>query len=147
MTPRTVVYSIEGTETVGSLIDRENNLPFARIPIYRGESENITGVVRRRDILSAKAKGEDQIQIAELAREALFIPDNATAEDALQTFLKNHRQLAITVDEFGTTSGVLTIEDVIESIIGQEIFEEDDPAIDMRELAKRKQFINKRKNR
>lgn len=74
-----------------------------------------------------------------------MIPDNATAEHALQAFLKNHQQLAITVDEFGTLSGVLTIEDVIESIIGQEIFEADDPAIDMRELAKRQQFMMKRK--
>lgn len=147
MTPRTVVYSIEDTETVGSLIEKESNLPFARIPIYHEENENITGVVRRRDILGAKAKGDDHLYVAELAQETLFIPDKATAEDALQTFLKHHQQLAITVDEFGTISGVLTIEDVMESIIGQEIFEKDDPAIDMRELAKRQKFMNKRKNR
>ena len=147
MTPRTVVYSIDDTETVGSLIEKKKNLPFARIPVYHEQSENITGVVRRRDIMSAKVKGEDQIYIAELAQEAIFIPEKATAEDALQTFLENNQQLAITVDEFGTISGVLTIEDVIESIIGQEIFEDDDPAVDMRELAKRRQFMMKRKNR
>ena len=147
MTPRTVVYSIDDTETVGSLIEKKKNLPFARIPVYHEQSENITGVVRRRDIMSAKVKGEDQIHIAELAQEAIFIPEKATAEDALQTFLENNQQLAITVDEFGTISGVLTIEDVIESIIGQEIFEDDDPAVDMRELAKRRQFMMKRKNR
>lgn len=147
MTPRTVVYSIEGQETVGSLIERENNLPFARIPIYNEQSDNITGVIRRRDILGAKAKEEDQRRISELAQEALFIPDNATVEAALQTLLKNHQQLAITVDEFGTFSGVITIEDIIENIIGQEIFEKDDPAIDMRELAKRQQMIMKHKAR
>lgn len=147
MTPRTVVYSVEDTETVGSLVEKENNLPFARIPVYHEENENITGVVRRRDILGAKAKGDDHLHMAELSQEALFIPDKATAESALQTFLKHHQQLAITVDEFGTISGVLTIEDVIESIIGQEIFEEDDLAIDMRELAKRHQLMKKRRNR
>lgn len=147
MTPRTVVYSIDESETVNSLIEKENNLPFARIPVYHEQNDNITGIVRRRDILGAKAKGNDQLRIAELAQEAIFIPDNATAEAALQTFLKNHQQLAITVDEFGTMSGVLTIEDVIENIIGQEIFEDDDPAIDMRELAKRQLFMMKRKNR
>ena len=147
MTPRTVVYLIDDAETVGSIIEKENNLPFARIPVYHEQSDNITGIVRRRDILSAKAKGEDHIHIAELALEAIFIPEKATAEDALQTFLKHHQQLAIIVDEFGTISGVLTIEDVIENIIGEEIFEDDDPAIDMRELAKRQQFIIKRKNR
>lgn len=147
MTPRTVVYSVDGQQTVRSLLEKENNLPFARIPVHREQIDDIIGVVRRRDILSAKAKNKDQLHLAELAIEPLFIPDNATAEAALQTFLKNHQQLAITVDEFGTMSGVVTMEDIIEHIIGQEIFEDDDPAIDMRELARRQQYAIKRKNR
>lgn len=146
MTPRTVVYSIDGAQTVGSLIAQEYNLPFARIPVYQEQSDNIVGIVRRRDILMAKATGDDTSTIAGLAQEALFIPDNVTAEDALETFLKTHQQLAVTVDEFGTMSGVLSIEDVIEQIIGQEIFEDDDLAVDMRELARRQLYIMKRKN-
>jgi CBS domain containing-hemolysin-like protein len=147
MTPRTVLYAIDEEETVGSLFEKESNLPFARIPVYRDETENITGIVRRRDILSAKAKDQDDRLISEMATEAIYIPDNATVDDALQTFLKKHQQLAIAVDEFGTISGVITMEDVIEHIIGQEIFEDDDPAIDMRELARRQQFATKHKSR
>lgn len=147
MTPRTVAYSLDGAQTVDSLIEKEHEFPFARIPVYCEQSDNITGIVRRRDILLAKAKGDGRTLISELAQEALFVPDNATAEDALHTFLKTHQQLAITVDEFGTMSGVLSIEDVIEHIIGQEIFEDDDLAVDMRELARRQLFAMKRKNR
>jgi CBS domain containing-hemolysin-like protein len=147
MTPRTVLYAIDEEETVGSLFTKENNLPFARIPVFRDDSENITGIVRRRDILSAKAKGQDNIRISEMSTEATFVPDNATVDDALQMFLKKHQQLAIAVDEFGTISGVITMEDVIEHIIGQEIFEDDDPAVDMRELARRQQFAIKHKSR
>jgi CBS domain containing-hemolysin-like protein len=147
MTPRTVVYSIDGGETIGSLFEKEHNIPFARIPVYQDKKDDITGIVRRRDLLSAKAKDDDHIQVSDLANEATFIPDNATADNALQTFLKNRQQLAIAVDEFGTMSGVITMEDVIEHIIGQEIFEDDDPAVDMRELARRRQFATKRKNR
>jgi CBS domain containing-hemolysin-like protein len=147
MTPRTVLYTIDEQETVGSLFKKGGNLPFARIPTYRDETENITGIVRRRDILSAKANDEDQRLISEMATEAIYIPDNATVDNALQTFLKKHQQLAIAVDEFGTISGVITMEDVIEHIIGQEIFEDDDPAIDMRELARRQQFASKHKSR
>ncbi|MFQ3225747.1 MAG: CBS domain containing-hemolysin-like protein [Lentimonas sp.] len=147
MTPRTVLYAIDQEETVGSLFEKESNLPFARIPTYRDESENITGIVRRRDILSAKAKDQDSIRISELTTEATYIPDNVTIDDALQIFLKKHQQLGITVDEYGTISGVLTMEDVIEHIIGQEIFEDDDPAVDMRELARRQQFASKHKSR
>lgn len=147
MTPRTVVYSIDSAETIGSLFEKERNIPHARIPIYEDQTDNIKGIVRRRDILSAKAENRDSLPITELASDAIFVPDTATADDALQTFLKNHQQLAIAVDEFGNMSGVITIEDVIEHIIGQEIFEKDDPAVDMREFARNRQYAEKRKAR
>lgn len=147
MTPRTVVYAIDGQDTVAALLKKNKDLPFARIPIYSEQTDNITGVVRRRDVLAAMASGNRNILAKDLANEALFVPDNATASDALQTFLKNHQQLAITVDEFGSMSGVITMEDVIEHIIGQEIFEDDDPAVDMRELARRRRYAEKHKQR
>lgn len=147
MTPRTVVFATDAEETVGTLMAKTKDLPFARIPVYEEQIDNIVGVVRRRDIFSAQAGEKSDIPIKELAHSALFIPDNAAASDALQTFLKHHQQLAIAVDEFGSMSGVITMEDVIEHIIGQEIFEHDDPAIDMRELARRRQFAEKRKLR
>lgn len=147
MTPRTVVFATDAEETVGSLMGKTKDLPFARIPVYEDQVDNIVGVVRRRDIFSAQASEKSALSIKELAHAALFIPDNAAASDALQTFLKHHQQLAIAVDEFGSMSGVITMEDVIEHIIGQEIFEHDDPAIDMRELARRRQFAEKRKLR
>ena len=147
MTPRTVMHSINCKETVGSVFKKNRNIPFARIPVYKDQPDNITGIVRRRDILASMAEGEDQRRIADLAGDAIFMPDNATADNALQTFLKNRQQLAIAVDEFGSMSGVITMEDVIEHIIGQEIFEDDDPAVDMRELARRRQYAEKHKAR
>jgi CBS domain containing-hemolysin-like protein len=147
MTPRTVVYSFDGSETIESIFEKDRNIPFARIPVYEDQADNIKGVVRRRDILSAIAEDRESLRIADLAFDAIFVPDTATADDALQTFLKNHQQLAIAVDEFGNMSGVITMEDVIEHIIGQEIFEADDPAVDMRELARKRQFAEKRKAR
>lgn len=147
MTPRTVVHAIDGKETVATLLEKSFDIPFARIPVYEDQSDNITGIVRRRDILGARAEGNDRVTIEELANEVLFVPDNAAASDALQTFLKHHQQLAVAVDEFGSMSGVITMEDVIEHIIGHEIFEDDDPAVDMRELARRRQFAEKRKQR
>ena len=77
-------------------------------------------------------------QLIQLAKEAIFVPESATADKALRLLLSEHYQLAIVVDEFGSVVGVIAMEDIIESIIGQEIFEHDDPAVDMRELAKRK---------
>ena len=147
MTPRTVVQVFDGQETVTSLLQKHKDIPFARIPIYEEQTENISGIVRRRDLHTALTDDRGNVQIKELANEAIFVPDNAAASDALQTFLKYHQQLAIAVDEFGSMSGVITMEDVIEQIIGQEIFEDDDPAIDMRELARRRKFAEKYKQR
>ncbi len=147
MTPRTVVESLDGNESVGGLYARIKNIPFARLPVYENENENFIGIVRRRDILDLVAKDNDDVLIKALASEPVFIPDNATAEDALQAFLKNQQQLAIVVDEFGNMAGVITMEDVIEHIIGHEIYELDDPAVDMRELAKARKYAEKRKAR
>ena len=71
--------------------------------------------------------------------EVQFVPETVTVAAALQVFLKSHQQLLITVDEFGTIAGVVTMEDVIEQLLGREIFEKDDVAVDMRELARSRQ--------
>lgn len=147
MTPRTVVYSLDGNDTVGKLFQKTKNIPFARIPVFKEQADNITGIVRRRDILSAAAEDRDDLELSALQTEATFIPDTATADDALQTFLKNNQQIAMAVDEYGSLSGVITMEDVIEHIIGHEIFEADDPAVDMRELARMRLLAEKRKVR
>jgi len=84
-------------------------------------------------------KGESTLSA--ISKDPLFIPENATADKALRLLLSKHCQLSIVVDEFGSVSGVLALEDIVESILGQEIFEHDDLAVDMRELAKRKHLI------
>lgn len=145
MTPRTVVSALEASETIGDVFERMPNVPFARLPIYEDNIDNIIGVVRRRDLLKAKADDRDIVPIKRLAQEVGFIPDTANAAHALQQFLKTHQQLAVTVDEFGSVSGVVTMEDIIEHILGQEIFEKDDLAVDMRELARRKQTAEARR--
>jgi len=145
MTPRTVVSAIEASETIGEVFARMPNVPFARMPIYEDNIDNIIGVVRRRDLLKAKADDRDSLTIKRLSQEVIFIPDTANAAHALQQFLKTHQQLAVTVDEFGSVSGVVTMEDIIEHILGQEIFEKDDLAVDMRELARRKQTAEARR--
>ena len=138
MTPRTVVTALDETSSVGEVFKDFKNIPFARLPVYNDNIDSITGVVRRRDLLAAMARDEHDLLVMELKQETLVIPENASAADALQVFLKNHQQLAISVDEYGSVAGVITMEDIVEALLGQEIFEDDDVAIDMRELAKKK---------
>ena len=139
MTPRTVVAALEEGCTVEEVFSNHNDVPFGRMPVYRESIDRITGMIRRRDLLRAKADDNFQQTVAELAEEIIFVPEKTTADKALRTFLGKHQQFAVVVDEFGSTAGVLSMEDIIESILGREIFEKDDVAVDMRELAMRTQ--------
>ena len=141
MTPRTVVTSFEETLTVDEVFSLHPNVPFARLPIFKDSIDAISGMVRRRDLHKAMVEKKEKTMLINLAKDAVFVPENATADKALRLLLSEHSQLCMVVDEFGSFVGVLAMEDIIESILGQEIFEHDDLAVDMRELAKRKHQV------
>lgn len=145
MTPRTVVTAIEQNLTVGEVFRQFPNIPFGRMPVYSESIDEIVGLVRRRDLLQTMAHGNEDRLIRELRQEVHFIPETVTAAAALQIFLKTHQQLAVVVDEFGSVAGVVTMEDIMEHIIGREIFEKDDLAIDMRELARARHLMSKKR--
>jgi len=138
MTPRTVVTMLRRNATVGEVFREFPNVPFARIPVYGKNMDDVVGLVRRRDLLKAKANDQDLELVEKLMQEINFIPETVTAANALALFLKTHQQLLVVVDEFGATAGVVTMEDVMEHLLGREIFEKDDVAVDMRELARAK---------
>ena len=138
MTPRTVVTALRKNATVGEVFREFPNVPFARIPVYGRNLDDIVGLVRRRDLLKAKANDQDLELVEKLMQEVHFVPETVTVANALQMFLRTHQQLLVVVDEFGATAGVVTMEDVMEQLLGREIFEKDDVAVDMRELARSK---------
>jgi len=139
MTPRIVVSTLEKSHTIGQVFRELPNIPFARLPVYDGKVDNIVGLARRRDLLKAKAADQDQLTVGSLMQPVLFVPDTATAATALQQFLKNHQQIAVVVDEYGSLAGVVSMEDIFEHLLGAEFFEKDDVAVDMRELARHRQ--------
>ncbi len=139
MTPRTVVTALKKNATIGEVFREFPNLPFGRMPVYGKNLDDITGLARRRDLLKAKANDQDIALVESVMNEIHFIPETVTVANALQVFLKTHQQLLVVVDEFGSTAGVVTMEDVMEQLLGREIFEKDDVAVDMRELARAKQ--------
>lgn len=138
MTPRTVMFALNENLSVEETFLANPNIPFARIPIFKESIDHISGIVRRRDLYNAIVEETPGKKLIEIAQETIFIPENVSADKALRLLLAEHTQLCVVVDEFGSVVGVLAMEDVIESILGQEIFEHDDMAVDMRELAKRR---------
>lgn len=138
LTPRTVVYALEGSRTVADILSETPNPPFSRIPLYHETLDQCTGTVRRRDLLKASASDQEQVRLQDIAQLPLFISETTTGAEALKLCLQHHQQLAIVQDEFGALAGVLTLEDIFEHLLGQEIFEKDDVAVDMREFARKK---------
>ncbi|HSH09222.1 MAG TPA: hemolysin family protein, partial [Oceanipulchritudo sp.] len=138
MTPRTVVTFLKDSLTVEEVCRDFRNIPFARIPVYGETIDEIIGIVRRRDILEANSDDKGNQTMRDLKGDALFIPETASGLQALQQFMKKHQQIAVVVDEYGSTVGVITMEDIVEQLLGEEIYEESDMAVDMRELAKRR---------
>ena len=136
MTPRTVVTALSRTAAVAAVLKDFPSLPFGRMPVFGRNLDDIVGLIRRVDLLSAKAAGRDAALVEELMHEVHFIPETVTVANALQVFLKKHQKLLVAVDEFGATAGVVSMEDVIEHLLGREIFEADDIAVDMREFAR-----------
>ncbi|OIO60788.1 MAG: hypothetical protein COZ46_00715 [Verrucomicrobia bacterium CG_4_10_14_3_um_filter_43_23] len=141
MTPRTVVTALEDCMSLEDVLREYPNIPFARMPVYEEDIDNAIGIIRRRDILKAHSEKKTQVQVKSLMHKALFLPETGTLAAALKEFLKAHQQIAIIVDEFGSFAGVLTIEDVMENILGEEIFEKDDVAVNMREFARHKKKL------
>lgn len=136
MTPRTVVITLQAEERLRDVLARMRVIRFGRMPVTAASPDEIVGVARRRDILHAIARGEGDRQVRELMIPPVFFPEIATAATALETLLDGHQQLGVVVDEFGVFAGVITIEDIIEHLIGKEIYEKDDVAVDMRQLAR-----------
>ncbi|MDP0500567.1 MAG: hemolysin family protein [Verrucomicrobiota bacterium JB022] len=138
MTPRTVVMFLRATANVGEVMNDFRNIPFARIPVYEENIDDVIGIVRRRDILEAYGEDQEELTMRDLMRDAVFVPETASALDAMQLFLRKHQQIAVVVDEFGSTAGVISMEDIVEQLLGDEIYEHSDLAVDMRELAKKR---------
>jgi len=128
MTPRVdivaVPFNVEREELIGTI----NKSGHSRFPVYRENLDKITGIVHAKDLLQflRKQTFKTEETLAEISREILFVPERKKISEMLQEFQQKKMHIAIVVDEFGGTSGLITLEDIIEEIIG-EIWDEHDP--------------------
>ena len=136
MTPRTVVIMRPAESTLAELVDDTETGSVSRIPLFAEHRDRVLGYCVQRDVLLAAARGADpKTPLSEFLREVTFIPESATLAGALRQFLEGGEHLALAVDEFGGVSGLVTLEDLIETILGVEIVDESDRVADLRHLA------------
>ncbi len=137
MTPRTVVFSLPGEMTVGAAMEANRTWPHTRIPVYAGEdAEEIVGVVYRRQVFEAAANDHLELRLGDLMRPVRFVLENLTLDRLLRKFLESRMHLFVVLDEYGGMAGVVSLEDVLEEMLGSEIVDETDQFVDMRELAR-----------
>jgi len=139
MTPRTVVFKWPDNLTVKDMSNEAWALPHARIPLHdASESDEWTGLVLRRDILASLARDEFDRTLKSLSKPLEFVPATLPGHNLLSLFIKRRKHLFGVIDEFGHVIGIVTLEDVLESLIGEEIVDETDKAVDMREVARKR---------
>lgn len=124
MTPRTEICALPINSSVKAARDLIIGEKYSRLPVYRDNIDNIEGVIYVRDLLNAWAEGKEDQTIEKLLRPAFFIPETKSASELLKNMQSNHVQVAIVVDEYGGVAGLVTVEDILEEIVG-EIEDED----------------------
>src|SRR5256712_10944646 len=117
MVPRAALVAIEAHEPVEKAVDLVTRHGHTRIPVYEGDLDHIVGVLYAKDLLRAVVRGE-QKTLREIARKPFFTPESNLVQDVLRDLRKNRVHMAIVVDEYGGTAGAVTIEDIIEEIVG-----------------------------
>lgn len=136
MTPRTVVFSLSENLTVAEAYRDQRTWHFSRIPVYGENNEDIVGFVQRRTLGLCLQEGRQDQTLGQIMRPAYFILENQTLDVLLRELLKARVHLFVVLDEYGGLAGVVSLEDVLEEILGREIVDESDNVDDLRALAR-----------
>ncbi len=120
MIPRTEMLAVEGETTLPELIKLSSESGYTKIPVYENNLDQIIGIVHLKDLLPAMLSADYQdLTARKLAREALFVPETLTVRDVFRRFRSARQHIAIVMDEFGGTGGLVTLEDLVEEIVGE----------------------------
>jgi CBS domain containing-hemolysin-like protein len=138
MTPRTVVFWLNPNQLIENIHKEHGDLQFSRMPLYNAQENTVEGVVLRRDIMNRIARGKTHIKLKSLAQSPKFVIETISVYRLLNQLISEKAHLAIVINEFGDFTGIVTIEDAIETLLGREIVDEFDKVTDMREFARKK---------
>ena len=138
MTPRTVMVKADETMTLMDFYKNNQPLRFSRIPIFQESADHITGVVLKDEILQFLVEDKDNVQLKELKRDITAVRDDKPLPELFEVMTTQRAQVAIVVDSYGSLVGLVTMEDVLETLLGLEIVDESDGEADLQKLARQK---------
>lgn len=139
MTPRQVMFSLPETTTVSTFVKEHAQEPFSRVPVYGGDKvDDVTGFVIKSDVLTAHAMDQRDQAIGTLKRPLPVVLETLDLAVLFETLIENRDHIALAADEYGSIEGLVTLEDVVETVLGMEIVDEFDKVEDMRALARKR---------
>ena len=138
MTPRTVMVKADETTTLMDFYKNNQPLRFSRIPVFQESSDNITGIVLKDEVLQYLVEDKDDVQLKALIREVPAVRDDKPLPQLFEVMTTERAQIAIVVDSYGSLVGLVTMEDVLETLLGLEIVDESDGEADLQKLARQK---------
>ena len=136
MTPRVVVTLADELMTIREFHEQNEELPFSRIPVYRDHRDNITGYILKDELLLRLVENNDDKPLGAIRRDITIVHNLLPIPDLLDTLISKKEHMALVVDEFGGMEGIVTMEDIIETLLGLEIVDESDATEDMQVLAR-----------
>jgi CBS domain containing-hemolysin-like protein len=145
MTPRIVMFSLPDTTTVGEVVREHGVLRFSRIPLYGRNRDDVTGYVLKDDLLLKGAQDELDLPLSALKRDMLVVPDGTPLPELFERLLDNGEHIALVVDEYGGVEGLVSMEDVVETLLGLEIVDEADNVEDMQAMARQQWYRRARR--
>lgn len=125
MQPRVDMILVEDTETVRQAVDRMRGTGYSRLPVFHEDIDRIVGIVHYKDLVGPLMDGKENEPVADYAYEALFVPETKDLFPLLSEMQTNRQQMAIVVDEYGGTDGLITVEDIVEEVVGEIVDETD----------------------
>ena len=137
MTPRTVVFSLSEHLTAEEASKVDTRWEHSRFPVYDEDMEDVVGIVLTKELIMALAQGKKDQPLTELMLPVHFVNESARLNQVLMEFLESRQHLFLVLDEYGGLAGVISLEDILEEILGREIIDESDQVPDKRELARR----------
>ena len=139
MTPRVVMVALPASMSVEEAHARRiHQTPFSRLPVYGEDKDDMQGFVLREDILSAQLRGEHRNSLASMQRDLITVPESMALAELMDVLLTQRQHIAVAVGEFGETRGLVTLEDLVETLLGEEIVDESDRVADMQAMARRR---------
>lgn len=136
MTPRTVVVASQQDKTLSDFYNEFPDLHLSRIPVYKKDIDEVSGFVLKDNLLSNIIKGKGDLSLSNISRPILFVKDDATLPEIFNTLMEKKEHIAMVVDEYGGVQGLVTMEDILETLLGLEIVDELDTIADMQIMAR-----------